>query len=76
MNWSSPEAFFAMGGYALYVWGSVGACAAALAIEIVALRQRRNAALHLLRRRRRVDRVDGHPHVATVERIEWEGRPS
>lgn len=76
MNWPSPEAFFAMGGYALYVWGSVGACAAALVIEIVALRQRRNAALHLLRRRGRVDRVDGRQQVATVERIEWEGRAS
>ena len=26
--------FFAMGGYALYVWGSYGVCAAALALEV------------------------------------------
>ena len=25
--WNSPAEFFAMGGYALYVWGSFGVCA-------------------------------------------------
>ena len=24
MNWGSADAFFAMGGYGLYVWGSYG----------------------------------------------------
>ena len=29
MNWESPAAFLAMGGYGLYVWGSFGVCEAA-----------------------------------------------
>jgi heme exporter protein D len=27
MQWNSVGEFFAMGGYAFYVWGSFGACA-------------------------------------------------
>ncbi|MBU6440510.1 MAG: heme exporter protein CcmD [Betaproteobacteria bacterium] len=50
MNWHSAAEFFAMGGYALYVWGSVAACALALGAELILLRQRRRAALSLLRR--------------------------
>ena len=30
MNWSGPSEFFAMGGYALYVWGAYGVTAACL----------------------------------------------
>ena len=33
MQWHSVGEFFAMGGYALYVWGSFGVTAVALAIE-------------------------------------------
>ena len=33
MNWNSPAEFFAMGGYGLYVWGSFGICAFAMAVE-------------------------------------------
>ncbi|MBI4124026.1 MAG: heme exporter protein CcmD [Betaproteobacteria bacterium] len=32
--------FFAMGGYALYVWGSYGVTAALLALEVFFLRKR------------------------------------
>ena len=49
MNWHSAGEFFAMGGYALYVWGSVGACALAVVWEVLAVRSRRRAALGLLR---------------------------
>jgi heme exporter protein D len=49
MNWNSPAEFFAMGGYAFYVWGSVIVTAAAFAIEIVGLRKRRRAAIATLR---------------------------
>jgi heme exporter protein D len=52
MNWGSPAEFFAMGGYAFYVWGSFGVTAAALAIEIFGLRRRRSRALLNLRRGR------------------------
>ncbi len=43
MIWNSPSEFFAMGGYALYVWGAYAVTAACLAIEpiAVALRHRR-----------------------------------
>ena len=33
--------FFAMGGYALYVWGAYGVTAAALAIEVFLLLKRK-----------------------------------
>ncbi len=43
MIWSGPEEFFAMGGYGLYVWGSVVVVAIALVIEVSLVRQRRRA---------------------------------
>jgi heme exporter protein D len=42
--------FLAMGGYALYVWGSFGACAAAMALEPWLLRRRTRETLRALRR--------------------------
>jgi heme exporter protein D len=50
MNWGSPAEFFAMGGYAFYVWGSFGVTAAALAIEIFLLNKRRRETIGGLRR--------------------------
>ena len=47
MNWNSWSDFFAMGGYALYVWGSVAMTVLLLAGEVLALRMRRNALLKL-----------------------------
>ena len=41
MNWASWSDFFAMGGYAFYVWGSFGMTFAALAGEVALLRMRR-----------------------------------
>jgi heme exporter protein D len=35
MNWNSAAEFFAMGGYATYVWGAYAVCAACMAIEPV-----------------------------------------
>ena len=49
MNWSSLSDFAAMGGYALYVWGSYAVAAAALAWEAVLLVQRRRRAIDDLR---------------------------
>ena len=45
MNWGSAGEFFAMGGYGLYVWGSFGVSALAIAIEILMLAERRKRAL-------------------------------
>jgi heme exporter protein D len=40
MNWGSLGEFFAMGGYAGYVWWSYGVAAACIALEIAALSAR------------------------------------
>ena len=45
MNWTSWNDFFAMGGYALYVWGSYAATFALIAVEVVLVRRRRRVAL-------------------------------
>jgi len=39
MNWGGPGEFLAMGGYALYVWGSYGMAALCIIIEIWTLRK-------------------------------------
>ena len=41
MNWDSVGEFFAMGGKALYVWGSYGVTFACIAMELVVLVLRR-----------------------------------
>jgi heme exporter protein D len=49
MQWHSATEFFAMGGYALYVWGSFGATAVVMAAEIWQVRaQRREIVRNLL----------------------------
>jgi heme exporter protein D len=40
MQWASVSEFLAMGGYASYVWGAYGVCAAALAAEVLTLLRR------------------------------------
>jgi len=51
MNWASWSDFFAMGGYAVYVWGSYGVTAGLIAVETFLLRNRRRDALEQLGRR-------------------------
>lgn len=58
MNWESPAAFFAMGGYGLYVWGSFGVCAILLIVEPILARQRRTSILRSLRRERLAEKLD------------------
>lgn len=48
MNWASWSDFFAMGGYALYVWGSYVVTGGLIVIEIVSLVLRRRAILERL----------------------------
>jgi heme exporter protein D len=45
MIWNSWSEFFAMGGYALYVWGSVVVTFACIAIEIIGVKLRKRAIL-------------------------------
>ena len=58
MNANSASEFFAMGGYALYVWGSFGVCALALLLEPLLLGRRRRAILDNLRRHALADKTD------------------
>jgi heme exporter protein D len=50
MSWSSASEFFAMGGYALFVWGSYGVTALLIAVELALLRSRRRTLLRRLGR--------------------------
>lgn len=62
MTWDSMTHFLAMGGYGLYVWGSVAATTALLGTELLALRARRKAA------QRRVLRLHRSRHAYANER--------
>jgi heme exporter protein D len=59
MNWGSWDDFWAMGGYAPFVWGSYGVTLAAIAVEIWLARQRRRRAVEQARRTRRRGQQDG-----------------
>lgn len=58
MHWNSVGEFFAMGGYALYVWGSFGACALLLAAEPFLVRRRLNGVRRNLVRERLAEALD------------------
>jgi heme exporter protein D len=45
VNAASFSDFIYMGGYGLYVWGSLGMCGAVMAAELMLLRVRRAALL-------------------------------
>ena len=45
MIWQSAAEFWAMGGYGVYVWGSMGVSAALLALEVLLARLGRQQAL-------------------------------
>lgn len=49
MQWNSASEFFAMGGYALYVWGSFGATALVMLVESLLIRSQRRNILRNLR---------------------------
>ena len=49
MQWNSISDFFAMGGYAFYVWGSFGLTAAVVVGEVWVLRIQRKNILRNLR---------------------------
>ena len=49
MSWASWSDFFAMGGYALYVWGSYAVTAGLIAVEVIMLVKRRRNALESVR---------------------------
>lgn len=58
MQWNSVGEFFAMGGYALYVWGSFGACLVLMIVEPLLARHRHNDVRRTLRRERLADELE------------------
>ena len=55
MSWESAHAFWAMGGYGLYVWGAFGMTLLCVGGEIWLLRRHRAKALQRLRRLQALD---------------------
>jgi len=55
MNWSE---FFAMGNYALYVWGSYGAAALVLVFNVLAARRRMQSVRRELQAITRLNQVE------------------
>ncbi len=58
MHWNSVGEFFAMGGYALYVWGSFGACALLMLAEPLLARRRLSEVRRSLIRERLADELE------------------
>lgn len=56
--WNSPAEFFAMGGYALYVWCSFGICALVLLLEPLAIRSRHKSIERRLQREVMAEQFD------------------
>ena len=52
MNWASWHDFFAMGGYAFYVWGSYSVTLGLIVVELILLVRRRRGILARLAGRR------------------------
>jgi heme exporter protein D len=58
MQWASAGEFFAMGGYALYVWGSFGACALLMIVEPFLAKRRLSEVRRSLIRERLADELE------------------
>ena len=56
--WNSPAEFFAMGGYALYVWCSFGVCILVMLIEPIGIRLRRKSIIQRLRQEYLAEQFD------------------
>jgi heme exporter protein D len=56
--WNSSSEFFAMGGYALYVWSSFGVCALVLILEPLMVRARFSAIVRRLKQERLAEQFD------------------
>jgi len=56
--WNSPSEFFAMGGYALYVWSSFGVCALVLLLEPLVIRARNKTVIRRLHQQLLAEQFD------------------
>jgi heme exporter protein D len=74
MIWSSWQAFWAMGGHGLYVWGSVGVVFALIGLEVLGLVARRRGALQAVAHARQLREV-GNATRARVAARASQGAP-
>ena len=58
MNWNSASEFFAMGGYALYVWGSFGMCVLSFLVEPFLISRRHKDVVKTLRRQALAEKLE------------------
>lgn len=58
MMWNSVGDFFAMGGYALYVWGSFGMSALAFVVEPFLIGRRHRDIVRTLRRQLAAEKLE------------------
>jgi heme exporter protein D len=58
MQWNSLAEFLDMGGRALFVWGSFGACLLVMLVEPILIRYRHKAVRDTLRRERIASELD------------------
>jgi heme exporter protein D len=56
MQWASWSDFWAMGGYAFFVWGSYGVTAVLMIAEVILVMRRRRATLEQLARAARMEK--------------------
>ena len=56
--WNSPSEFFAMGGYALYVWSSFGMCALVFVLEPLVIRARHKLVVRRLKQQCLAEQFD------------------
>ncbi|MBU3578300.1 heme exporter protein CcmD [Polynucleobacter sp. UK-Kesae-W10] len=56
--WNSPAEFFAMGGYALYIWSSFGVCAVILLLEPLTICYRKKAIIRRLKQEYLAEQFD------------------
>jgi heme exporter protein D len=64
MSWGSAAAFFAMGGYAPFVWGSFAVVALCMIVEPLVVRARHRRAAAELKRAGVAARSVGHEAAA------------
>ena len=60
-NWAGLADFLAMGGYGVFVWGSLGVCAAVAVAEVGLLYLKRRALIRRLRREAAADAGQSRP---------------
>ncbi len=64
MNWIDLKDFLSMGGYGLYVWGSLGMTAAVVVAEVLMVRLRRRLLLQEVGDERAMDAHATGEHTA------------